>query len=490
MTPPLRTVRSSVLTGPSHAAVVGAIVALVTCLTLLAPSSALAITRDTVLARAQKWVDSPVPYSQAKSFGGYRTDCSGYVSMAWQTGFAYDTASMRNVATKITTAQLKPGDVMLRAKTASRTGHVRLFYGWVDETHTTYIAYEQTGPSTRSSVKSIAADLNDAYLPYRYKKITDSPAPWSATINPVFNVWADGRPAWWTLASSGGGLTGYQVRSDSVASKAFALGLSNYAPTSATYIDARQTVPVEAGKTYLLQAFAATTSSPSSVKLRIQLHSAGGLILLDQSTTGDAWGVGAGAPKPMAVSVVVPAGVTHATTSVRLTGSTNASGTVGGMASFDDVRLFVTSPLPIYRFYNRKNGSHFYTATGSERDVVANTLTSVYTYEGPAYGVPATPGNGSRPVPLLQPQERHALLHRLDRRARSREVDALWHVHLRGPRLQGEHRERPGRHARVSLLPQEVRHALLHCLEAERDNVRAKLSATYTYEGPAFYIAP
>ncbi|MRR11314.1 hypothetical protein EG835_02250 [bacterium] len=40
---------------------------------------------------------------------------------------------------------------------------------------------------------------------------------------------------------------------------------------------------------------------------------------------------------------------------------------------------------PVYRFYNRRNGSHFYTASESEMNTVRNTLGHVYAYEGPAF---------------------------------------------------------------------------------------------------------
>ena len=414
MTPPRRTVRSIAIALMPRSAAIAVAAALLLVAALAVPASALAITRDTVLARAQKWVDSPVPYSQSKSFGGYRADCSGYVSMAWQTGFAYDTASMRTVATKLTADQLKPGDVMLRAKTASRTGHVRLFYAWVDETRTTYIAYEQTGPSTKSSVKSIANDLNDGYLPYRYNKIADSPAPWSVTANPLFDVWADGDPAWWVFGSSGGGLTGHQVRSDSVASKAFALGLSNLSPSAATYIDARQSVPVEPGKTYVLQTYASTTASPSSVKLRIQLYSAGGLIVLDRSTTGDSWDVGAahrdrwrypwwcppasrGRWRPCASRALpTPLGSRagrHPSTTSRCT-SPRPSRSTGSTTA----RTEATStrpPVPSVMWWRTRSPRS--TPTRDRRTACLKRR------------------QRQRPLPVLQPQEGHALLHRLDR---------------------------------------------------------------------------
>jgi hypothetical protein len=37
-----------------------------------------------MLARGQDWVDKKIPYSQTKTYDGYRTDCSGYVSMIWE----------------------------------------------------------------------------------------------------------------------------------------------------------------------------------------------------------------------------------------------------------------------------------------------------------------------------------------------------------------------------------------------------------------------
>src|SRR5664280_2473218 len=116
-------------------------------------SSALGITRDQVLARAQTWIDHPVPYSQAKYYASYRTDCSGYVSMCWNStsggsAFSWSTATMHAVAYPITAAQLKPGDVMLWAG-----HHVRLFVAWVDSSHTRYVAYEQTPPQTKSDIK-------------------------------------------------------------------------------------------------------------------------------------------------------------------------------------------------------------------------------------------------------------------------------------------------------------------------------------------------
>jgi hypothetical protein len=52
----------------------------------------------------------------------------------------------------------------------------------------------------------------------------------------------------------------------------------------------------------------------------------------------------------------------------------------------------------LYRFYNIKKGVHFYTASEAEKDNVVRTLSSTYRLEGVAYKVCATPVPGATPV--------------------------------------------------------------------------------------------
>jgi hypothetical protein len=39
----------------------------------------------------------------------------------------------------------------------------------------------------------------------------------------------------------------------------------------------------------------------------------------------------------------------------------------------------------VYRFYNLQNGSHFYTASAEEADMVIAAWPTVYRYEGPVF---------------------------------------------------------------------------------------------------------
>jgi peptidoglycan-N-acetylmuramic acid deacetylase len=56
------------------------------------------------------------------------------------------------------------------------------------------------------------------------------------------------------------------------------------------------------------------------------------------------------------------------------------------------------SPVLIHRFYNVVNGSHFYTASAAERDIVIARWPAVYTYEGIGYSFDAANSNNSAPL--------------------------------------------------------------------------------------------
>jgi hypothetical protein len=93
---------------------------------------------------------------------------------------------------------------------------------------------------------------------------------------------------------------------------------------------------------------------------------------------------------------------------------------------------------PLYRFYNKKNGSHFYTASLAEKNSVQANLSATYAYDGPAYNVCLTPS-----------------------------MTTVWRFYNK---KNGSH--------------------FYTANPAEKANVQANLSATYSLDGPGFYIAP
>lgn len=52
----------------------------------------------------------------------------------------------------------------------------------------------------------------------------------------------------------------------------------------------------------------------------------------------------------------------------------------------------------LYRFYNRNTGSHFYTASLAEANTVVARWSNVYSYDGPTYSVLPAPAPGGAPV--------------------------------------------------------------------------------------------
>lgn len=178
MTRPNHTMRRAI--GPVLAR--GATLLLVALLVFGEAACAIAITRDTVMARAQRWVDLEVPYSQSASFEGYRTDCSGFVSMAWslKNGFGQPispaTDRLPDFGVPITKDQLRRGDMIVRPKTATTWGHAVIFGGWADDEKATYWAYEQSGSARRARMRQTPYPFWPSaglpFTPYRYKGIT------------------------------------------------------------------------------------------------------------------------------------------------------------------------------------------------------------------------------------------------------------------------------------------------------------------------------
>ncbi|WP_190226774.1 peptidoglycan-binding protein, partial [Streptomyces hydrogenans] len=130
-------------------------------------------TRTEIINRAKKWVTAQVPYSMEKYWSdGYRQDCSGYISMAWNLRSNEWTGSLDRFAVRIDRTELQPGDILLFHNPANPTrgSHVTIFGGWTDYTHTSYVAYEQTKPRTRKQATPMAYWENSGrYVAYRYK---------------------------------------------------------------------------------------------------------------------------------------------------------------------------------------------------------------------------------------------------------------------------------------------------------------------------------
>ncbi|MFM9370324.1 peptidoglycan-binding protein [Streptomyces sp. Da 82-17] len=146
-----------------------------------------AVSRAEILDRAASWVRARVPYSADSHYkDGYRQDCSGFVSMAWNLGRNEWTGSLTAVAEPVGRQQLQPGDILLFHNQADpgKGSHVTIFGGWTDSSRSHYLAYEQARPHTRRQITPYAYwTHSERYSAYRYKNlrpVAQGPAPSSA----------------------------------------------------------------------------------------------------------------------------------------------------------------------------------------------------------------------------------------------------------------------------------------------------------------------
>ncbi|MEU1857807.1 FG-GAP-like repeat-containing protein, partial [Micromonospora aurantiaca (nom. illeg.)] len=155
------------------------------------------ISRDEIMSRAQYWYDNrgSIPYSQSgwyRDQGGkdYRTDCSGYVSMAWHLSASAWTGNLGKVATQISKTSLLPGDAL-----NSPAEHVILFKRWINQSTGTFEYYSfgstpvkiATDALTGGSDGLIDSHPASNYVALRYRNVIGSGEtpvrdPWIADV--------------------------------------------------------------------------------------------------------------------------------------------------------------------------------------------------------------------------------------------------------------------------------------------------------------------
>ncbi|MES9535918.1 hypothetical protein [Actinomadura sp. NPDC000600] len=133
-----------------------------------------AAKRALVIKRAKSWhphTAQRVPYSQTGSHNGYRTDCSGYVSMALglpKPGPNTVGLTSSRYTQRIKMSQLKKGDLVMDALGSNTTRHVVIFEKWANKQHTSYWAYEQRGRyGTDHRTLTYGLSSGDEYKAYR-----------------------------------------------------------------------------------------------------------------------------------------------------------------------------------------------------------------------------------------------------------------------------------------------------------------------------------
>lgn len=142
------------------------------------------IKRAEIISRGEYWISRHVPYSMNAVYPDpqgrkYRTDCSGFVSMALHAmAPGYSTVTLPQIAREIKWSELKPGDFVgtLGAGTGGAAGHVTLFKSWADSAHKEYNTLECRGTAYGCVAYKRPVGWTDGghvSKPYRYIHVVD-----------------------------------------------------------------------------------------------------------------------------------------------------------------------------------------------------------------------------------------------------------------------------------------------------------------------------
>lgn len=106
------------------------------------------ISRQDVMTRSRSWhPHSPkrVPYDQTAGHQGYRTDGSGYASMALGLPKPGPNSALLEASycRRIPMPSLRPGDLVIKSSGGADVREVLIFERWTDGGHTAYWAYQQ-----------------------------------------------------------------------------------------------------------------------------------------------------------------------------------------------------------------------------------------------------------------------------------------------------------------------------------------------------------
>ncbi|MGH3378770.1 MAG: hypothetical protein ACRDP6_28990 [Actinoallomurus sp.] len=165
-----------VLSGVAAFAVSAAIPATAAPVASIASASTVtpAISAAQVIANAETWhphTDQRIPYSQSAYHNGYRTDCSGYASMALGLSApGPNTVELADgsISDPISMGDLQTGDLVIDSTGDSNNRHVVIFQEWTDASHSSYWAYEQRGGyGTDHRVLTYGLDSGSEFHPYR-----------------------------------------------------------------------------------------------------------------------------------------------------------------------------------------------------------------------------------------------------------------------------------------------------------------------------------
>jgi hypothetical protein len=172
---------------------------------------------------------------------------------------------------------------------------------------------------------------------------------------------------------------------------------------------------------------------------------------------------------------------------------TNVVITADGKTTADASLVAVAAPtyLPIYRFYNKKNGSHFYTSSDVEKWNVVKNLSNVYSLEGVAYSInTANPANGA-PLHRFYNKKNGSHFYTASEAEKNSVIRTLSATYAYdGPAYNVSATQVAGSTQIYRFYNKKNGSHFYTASEVEKANVQGTLSKIYSLDGAAFFLAP
>lgn len=151
---------------------------------------------------------------------------------------------------------------------------------------------------------------------------------------------------------------------------------------------------------------------------------------------------------------------------------------------------FLNPPrIDVYRFYNKRTGTHFYTADESEKNNVIATLGWMYAFEGPAYAAYGLDTVGTTPLYRFYNTRTGTHFYTVDPDEAQDVIDNLGYLYsYEGPGFYVAAVGGSWTHDAFRFYNRRNGVHFYTATEAERNDVISRLGSIFAYEGPAFSV--
>ncbi|MFP8780359.1 DUF1566 domain-containing protein [Hydrogenophaga sp. RWCD_12] len=165
----------------------------------------------------------------------------------------------------------------------------------------------------------------------------------------------------------------------------------------------------------------------------------------------------------------------------------------GQIAAWDDyasgnvARKSAAVRIPVYRFYNRTTGAHFYTTNETEKANILATMPN-FNYDGPAYEAASETAPGLSPVYRFYNTQNGVHFYTISEAEKTTILASYPQFVLEGPAYYASQVSGQGLTPLYRFYVPSKGYHFYTASSAERDTIQSTLSGTYSYEGIGYYV--